>query len=89
MGANEQLVGPVKIKLHFSRVNMQRRDPRVWSAHTHKSCNQSESVLIRHGGKLIGRTVFREGAEQPRAYIEFAGTVERDDQGNAVIVIDE
>lgn len=79
----------MKIKLHFNRVAMQRLDPRVWSAHTSKACNQSTEVLIRHMGRIIGKTVFRKDAAQPRAYVEFAGTVEKDAEGNTVIVIDE
>ena len=79
----------MNIKLHFSRVNMQRRDPRVWSAHTSKSCNQSTDILIWHAGRIIGRTVYKPEAQQPRAYVEFAGRVELDDEGNAHIVIEE
>jgi hypothetical protein len=47
----------------------------VWSAHTHKSCNASETVLIKHNGTIIGKTIFDPTAKQPRAYIEFYGEV--------------
>lgn len=79
----------MKIKLHFNRIAMQRRDPRVWSAHTHKACNQSTEVLIQYAGKVIGKTIFKPDASQPRAYVEFTGRVEMDVQGNTVIVIEE
>lgn len=79
----------VKIRLHFNRVNMQRHDPRVWSAHTHKSCNGATEVSIQYAGKVIGRTVYKPEAQQPRAYVEFAGRVETDAQGHTIIVIEE
>jgi hypothetical protein len=66
---------PLKIKLHFNRINMMRKLSGVWSAHTSKACNSSETVIIRHGGKVIGKTVFNPEAKQPRAFIEFAGEV--------------
>lgn len=68
----------MKIKLHFNRINMQRNDDRVWSAHTHVSCNSAETVVIRHKGKVIGKTVFKPQAKQPRAFVEFAGEVVHD-----------
>jgi hypothetical protein len=77
----------VKIKLHFNRPNMFRGDPRVWSAHTYKNCNQAREVLIRHNGQIVGRTVYKDGAAQPRAYLEFSGEVSMDADGNAVIEI--
>lgn len=77
----------MKIRLHFNRVNMSRRDPRVWSAHIHKACNQSEEVLIRHGDKVIGKTVFRPDAPQPRAYVEFNGEVIIE-EGNTIIEVE-
>ena len=66
---------PRKIKLHFNRVNMSRKNPRVWSAHTSLSCNPSEEVFIRVNDQVIGKTVFRPEASQPRAFIEFKGEV--------------
>jgi len=66
----------VKIKLHFNRINMQRKDKRVWSAHTSKSCNMSEVVEIRYKGRLVATTVFNPAKPQnPRAWIELQGTV--------------
>jgi hypothetical protein len=65
----------MKVKLHFNRINMSRKLPQVWSAHTHVCCNGSKEVFIRHGGKIIGKTVFNPEGRQPRAYIEFFGEV--------------
>jgi hypothetical protein len=67
---------------------MSRRDPRVWSAHTSKACNQSERVVIRHNGTVVGHTVFRPDAAQPRAFVEFNGRIEKDAEGNAIIEIE-
>lgn len=75
----------MKIKLHFNRVNMQRKSVRVWSAHTSKSCNMSEEVLIRVNGEIIGKTVFKEDGKQPRAHIQFQGDVVHE---NGATIID-
>jgi len=75
----------VKVKVHFNRINMQRKDIRVWSAHTSKSCNMSEVVEIRHKGKLIARTVFQPGKKQnPRAWVELSGEVTH--EGDVTVV---
>jgi hypothetical protein len=65
----------MKVKLHFNRVNMQRGEPEVWTAHTYKQCNQANEVVIRHNGVEIGKTVYNPTSEQPRAYVEFHGNV--------------
>ena len=65
----------MKIKLHFSRINMQRKLSKVWTAHTSKVCNQTETILIQHNGIVIGKTVYKPEASQPKAYIEFYGEV--------------
>ena len=58
----------MKIKLHFNRNNMRQGDPRVWSAHTSKSCNMSEEVEIYHGDTLVGKAVFQaDNKNNPRA----------------------
>ena len=64
-----------KIKLHFNRVNMARRKTAVWSAHTSVACNQADEVVIMHGDKIIGKTVFNPDGVQPRAYVQFYGDV--------------
>ena len=65
-----------KVRLHFNRVNMQRKDSRVWSAHTSRACNMSEVVEIRHEGKVVARTVFQPTKkDNPRAWIEARGHV--------------
>jgi hypothetical protein len=75
----------LKTKLHFNRVSMQRNDPRVWSAHTSKSCNQSEKVVVRHNGEIVLETVFNPTAKQPRAYLQMFGVVSYED---GVTVVD-
>lgn len=45
--------GKLKTKIHFNRINMQRKDPRVWSAHTSKSCNPSEKIVVKHNGVTV------------------------------------
>ena len=75
----------MKVKIHFNRVNMQRKDPRVWSAHTSKSCNMSEVVEIRHKGKVVARTVFQpDKKSNPRAWVEAYGNVSY--EGNLTVV---
>lgn len=60
----------MKTKIHFNRVNMGRKDPRVWSAHTSRSCNMSEVIEIRHEGKVVARTVFMPNKkDNPRAWV--------------------
>lgn len=65
----------MKVKIHFNRVNMQRNDDRVWSAHTSKSCNMAEKIVVMHNGKVVLETVFRPEAKQPRAYLCANGEV--------------
>lgn len=66
----------MKVKIHFNRINMQRKDPRVWSAHTSKSCNMSEIVEIRHEGKVIAKIVFNPTKkDNPKAWIEMSGNI--------------
>lgn len=77
-----------KIKLHFNRINMQRKNPRVWSAHTSKSCNPSEKVIIMHNGVKILETVFNPDANQPRAYMSINGSIETNSYGETVINVD-
>lgn len=59
----------MKIKIHFNRVNMQRGDSRVWSAHAYNACNMAERVVVRHKGKVVLETVYKPNATQPRAYL--------------------
>lgn len=75
-----------KIKLHFNRVAMQRNQPGVWTAHTSVACHGSDEVLIMYGDVLIGKTIFRPEATQPRAYVQLFGEVTRD-EGKTVIHI--
>jgi hypothetical protein len=74
----------MKVKIHFNRVNMQRGDARVWSAHTSKSCNMAEVVEVRHRGKIVLRTEFSPNGKQPRAKLITNGTVKF--EGNTAVV---
>lgn len=74
----------MKIKLHFNRINMQRKLQEVWSAHTHKDCNPSGEVVICYKNKIIGHTVYNPDGKQPRAYIEFYGTVTKTQHGSII-----
>jgi hypothetical protein len=59
----------LKTKIHFNRVNMQRGDSRVWSAHNSRSCNQAEKIVVVHDGKVVLETVYDPAKRQPRAYL--------------------
>jgi hypothetical protein len=74
----------MKIKIHFNRINMQRGNPRVWTAHTSRLCSQGRRVVIRFQGRPILETVYRPDSQQPRAYLSAQGTVSQ--KGNTVYV---
>lgn len=65
----------LKTKLHFNRVNMQRKNPNVWTAHNSHGCFQAERVVIMKDGVVIAETVFKPEAKQPRAYFLTKGNV--------------
>lgn len=67
----------MKIKLHFNRINMQRKKMEVWTAHTSRTCEQSGLVVIKYRGVEICRTIFNPSGTQPRAYLEMHGAVRR------------
>lgn len=58
----------VKTKLHFNRVNMQRGNPNVWTAHNSRGCFGAKKLVIMHDGKVVAQTVYDPKARQPRAY---------------------
>jgi hypothetical protein len=69
----------LKTKIHFNRVNMARKDPRVWSAHNSHSCNMSEKIVVMHNGIRVLETVFDPNARQPRAYLlTYANVFQKD-----------
>lgn len=78
----------MKIKLHFNRVNMQRKKPEVWTAHTSRACEQSGLIVVRHNGHDILRTVFNKEGRQPRAYLQMFGKVRRNGR-NIYIDVDD
>lgn len=74
----------LKTKIHFNRVNMQRKDSRVWSAHNSHGCHMSETVRVVHNGVVVLETVFNPGATQPRAYMLVKGNIRQ--EGNVTVV---
>lgn len=74
----------LKTKLHFNRVNMQRKNPKVWTAHNSHGCFQAEKLVIKKDGQTVAETVFKPEAHQPRAYFTVFGKITID--GNTVIV---
>jgi hypothetical protein len=65
----------LKTKLHFNRINMQRGNPNVWTAHTSKACHQAEKIQIVHKGKVVAETVFKPESNQPRAFFVATGEI--------------
>jgi hypothetical protein len=74
----------VKTRLHFNRVNMQRGNPNVWTAHNSHGCFQAEEIVIMHDGKVVAHTVFKPEARQPRAY--FVAQAKVKTKGKQVII---
>lgn len=74
----------LKTRLHFNRVNMQRKKPQVWTAHNSQSCNQAEKLIIRHNGKVLLETVYDPDGRQPRAFFSCYGTVVY--EGNSAVI---
>jgi hypothetical protein len=65
----------LKTRLHFNRINMQRGNPNVWTAHNSHGCFQAEKLVVMHDGKVVAETVFSPTAKQPRAYFVAHGNV--------------
>jgi hypothetical protein len=76
----------LKTRIHFNRIAMQRKDPRVWSAHTSKSCNMSEKIVVMHNGVKILETVFNPSGKQPRAYLVTEAQV-RSENGVTIVEV--
>jgi hypothetical protein len=74
----------LKTKLHFNRINMQRKDSRVWTASNSRACNQAEKLVVVHNGKVVLETVFRPDAPQPRAY--FVAYAEVSNQNGVAVI---
>jgi len=56
---------PIKFKLHFNRINMQRGNPNVWTVCTSRHCTQVKEVRVW----VPVETVFKKDGPQPRAYL--------------------
>ena len=54
-----------KFKLHFNRINMQRKKSTVWTVHTSSACFQVEQVKCY----VPLETIFKADGPQPRAYL--------------------
>ncbi len=76
----------LKTKIHFNRVNMQRKDPRVWSAHNSHGCHQSEVVRVVHNGVTVLESVYNPDATQPRAYLRVYGNI-RQEAGITIVEV--
>jgi hypothetical protein len=76
----------LKTKIHFNRINMQRKDPRIWSAHNSHGCHMSEQIKVVHNGQVILETVYKPEATQPRAYLLAHGTV-REENGVTIVEV--
>jgi hypothetical protein len=74
----------LKTKIHFNRIAMARKDPRVWSAHNSRACNMAEKVVVVHNGQKVLETVFNPEGKQPRAYLVAYGKVRH--EGKTAIV---
>lgn len=74
----------LKTRLHFNRVNMQRGNPNVWTAHNSRGCFQAQKLIIMHDGKVVAETVFSPTAKQPRAYFSTQGNVKY--RGSSAII---
>ncbi len=63
---------PRKFKLHFNRVNMQRKLPSIWTVHFSDRC-----VPLAEGDVRVPlRTVFRpDKKDNPRAWLEGRGVL--------------
>jgi len=74
----------LKTKLHFNRINMQRGNPNVWTAHNSRGCFAATKLVIMHKGEVVAETVFDPKANQPRAY--FVAQAEVKYRGKTAIV---
>lgn len=61
----------LKFRAHFSRVNMQRGDPNVWTVYTSRGCFHGEKIVL----EVPVETVFKPNGAQPRAYFTGRGVV--------------
>jgi hypothetical protein len=73
-----------KTKLHFNRINMQRGDARVWSAHNSQGCHMATKIQVVHDGQVVMETVYKPTARQPRAYFVATARVRMD--GDTAVV---
>jgi glycine/D-amino acid oxidase-like deaminating enzyme len=60
---------PKVFYLHFNRIAMQRKDPRVWSVRTSKGCFHAERVVVA----VPVASTFRAESRQPRAFFKGMG----------------
>jgi len=77
----------LKTRIHFNRINMQRGNPKVWTAHNSRACFQGEKIRIVHNGVVVAETVYRPEANQPRAYVSVQGNVKVLEDGTLVVEV--
>lgn len=70
-----------KFVLHFNRVNMQRKNPNVWTVHYKGKCHQVKKVKCH----VSVETIFDKDGQQPRAKLIGYGQVYLD-KGAAYII---
>lgn len=63
---------PVKFRLHFNRINMQRRRPTIWTVHTHNLCIPASHV---HVNVPLDTEYKGPDAPQPRAFFTGRGII--------------
>lgn len=73
---------PLKFKLHFNRINMQRGNPNIWTVHTSKACIPARHVVVQVPIEAIYKG---PEAPQPRAFLVGRGQI--DIQRNGTVVI--
>lgn len=74
-----------KFRAHFNRVNMQRKDSRVWTVHFRGKCIQCEGIRFElvEGGPI--HTLYNPLGKQPRATLNGFATQVRLEKGVAVV----
>ena len=60
-----------KFRLHFNRVNMQRKKNTVWTIHRSDRCIPARRIAVY----VNMETTFKEDGPQPRAYLSGEGVV--------------
>jgi len=73
---------PTKFKAHFNRVNMQRKNPNVWTVHHKGVCHQGTGIKLH----VPCTAVFKPEHTQPRAWFEGYSKEVRNIKGTLVVL---